>query len=233
MRRRQIEQRFCWFISAFCAGIWLWPGPRVSADDWPCFRGPHANGVSQEAGWTYAWPGDGPKAAWRLNVGIGASSFAVVGDRVLTMGNKDDQDQVWCLDADSGRVIWKHAYACKFKDHNFEGGTSSTPTVDGALVYTLAYDGQVHCLRLTDGSVVWQKHLVHDFGGRLSSWDYAGSPTIAGPLVIFDTGAEDSSTVALDKQTGQKIWGAGSDLAGYATPIPFEYGGQKDRKSVV
>ncbi len=227
MSCRPLHQRIRLLYLAVCVnamGSW---GTDSSADDWPFFRGPRANGVSAETGWTATWPSAGPKVAWRKNVGVGASSFAAVGDRVLTMGNDDDQDLVWCLDAGTGRVVWKYAYACKFKDHNFEGGTSSTPTIDDGLVYTLAYDGQIHCLKLADGSVVWRKHLVEDFAGRLSSWDYAGSPLVTDQFVIFDTGAEGDSTVALDKTTGRKVWGRGDDLAGYSTPIPFEQAGRK------
>ena len=201
----------------------------AAADDWPFFRGPHYNGVSAESGWTARWPAAGPKVAWRADVGIGASSVVVVGDRVITMGSRKDEneDVVWCLDATSGRVLWQFVYPSKFNARQFEGGTASTPTVDGSLVYTLGYEGQVHCLGVEDGRAVWRKHLVDDFGGRYSSWKYAGSPLVTGGLVIFDTGADGNSTVALDKATGRKVWGAGDDLAGYATPIPFEHAGRR------
>ncbi len=199
----------------------------VSADDWPFFRGPYNNGVSCETGWRVPWPESGPRVAWRKDLGIGASSFVVMNDRVISMGNRQDMDTVWCLDADSGRVIWQYDYPCKFDDHNFEGGTSSTPTIDGSFVYTLGIDGQVHCLDIENGGLVWRKHLVHDFEGRYSSWDYAGSPLVTGNLVILDTGGDGNSTVALDKTTGEKAWGVGADLAGYATPIPFEHAGER------
>ena len=117
------------------------------------------------------------------------------------------------------------AIRAKFDARQFEGGPASTPTVDGRFVYTLGYLGHVHCLNLEDGRVVWRKHLVDDFGGRYSSWKYAGSPLVTEKLVIFDTGADGNSTVALDKTTGRKIWGEGNDLAGYSTPIPFEHSG--------
>lgn len=202
-------------------------GVPAAANDWPLFRGPNQDGVSAESGWLTQWPASGPKIAWRKEVGIGVSSFAVVGNRVLTMGNRQDADTVWCLDAESGRVLWRFDYPCKFESRNFEGGTASTPTVDGSLVYTLSYDGQAHCLGLADGRAVWSKHLVRDFGGRQSSYKYAGSPLVTGGLVIFDTGADGKSTVALDKTTGSEVWAGGDDLSGYATPIPFTHAGKR------
>ncbi|MFC1805668.1 PQQ-binding-like beta-propeller repeat protein [Planctomycetota bacterium] len=185
--------------------------------------------MSAESGWTAQWPASGPKIAWRQKVGVGVSSFVVVGNRVITMGahKEKGEDVVWCLDADSGRVLWQFTYPCEFDARQFEGGPASTPTIAGSFVYTLGYLGHVHCLDLRDGRVVWRKHLVDDFGGRYSSWKYAGSPPVTGDLVILDTGAEGNSTVALDKTSGRKVWGIGDDLAGYATPIPFDHAGRR------
>jgi len=212
--------------SVVCVALLLRIVP-ADADDWPFFRGPDFNGVSTESGWLTQWSASGPKIAWRKNVGIGVSSFAVVDNRVITMGNRKDADIVWCFDAGTGRVIWQFTYPCKLDPRQFEGGPASTPTVDGSFVYTLAYDGQAHCLDIEDGRVVWRKHLVDDFGGRYSSWKYAGSPLVIGNLVILDTGADGNSTVALDKTSGRKVWGVDKDLAGYATPVPFEHAGRR------
>lgn len=197
----------------------------ASADDWRFFRGPNCNGVSDETGWMTRWPAAGPKVAWRADVGIGASSVVVAGDRVVTMGARDEEDEeiVSCLDRDSGTFLWRFRYPAKFDARQFEGGTASTPTIDDGRVYALGYLGHVHCLDIANGRVVWRKHLVNDFGGRYSSWKYAGSLLVTGDLVIFDTGADGNSTVALDKTTGRKVWGTGRDLAGYSTPIPFEH----------
>jgi len=208
-----------------CLSIWAWLPTDVHGDDWPFFRGLHCDGISTETGWVTRWPNDGPRIAWRKSLGVGVSSFVVAGDRVVTMSNQDKVDIVWCLHPDDGRVLWKFEYECEFKDHYFEGGTLSTPTIDGPRVYAVAYDGQVHCLHLENGELLWKKHLVDDFKGRRSSWDYAGSPLVAENLVILETGGEGNSTIALNKTTGEKIWGQGDDLAGYSSPIPFDYFG--------
>ena len=188
----------------------------ASADDWRCFRGPNHNGVSAETGWMVQRPGTGPKVAWRTDVGIGASSVVVAGGRLVTMGSCKEKNEeiVWCLDAHDGSTLWQFKYASPFDARQFEGGPASTPTIDGRFVYALGYLGHAHCLNLEDGRVEWRKHLVDDFGGRHSSWKYAGSPLVTEGLVIFDTGADGNSTLALDKTTGRKVWSAGTDLAG-------------------
>ena len=80
------------------------------AEDWPFFRGPPHNGMSQETGSERTWPASGPQQVWRQEVGIGCASMVTAGNKVLTMGNQDDRDIVWCLDVDSGKKIWTHEY---------------------------------------------------------------------------------------------------------------------------
>ena len=192
--------------------------------DWPSFRGPDYTGASQESNWNPKF--NDPRIAWEANVGTGAASFTAVGNRVLTSGNKDDNDTIWCFDLDSGKVLWKDIFPCKFEKRMFEGGTASTPTIDGDHVYNLSYDGQLRCLKLADGSLVWKVNLIDDFAGKLSTWKYAGSPLIQGSLVIVDCGGDGNSTLALDKLTGKKVWGSGSQNAGYASPIPVKLKGE-------
>lgn len=196
----------------------------VLAEDWPHFTGPDYTNASGETRWSSSW--NEPKTAWKAEVGTGAASFTVKGNRVLTTGNENDMDIVWCFDLDSGKALWKHSFPCEFEKRSFEGGTAATPTIDGDFVYNLSYDGQLHCLKLVDGSVVWKKHLVEDFGGKLPRWKYAGAPLVAGNVLIVDAGGRRNSTLALNKTTGEKVWGAGSEGAGYATPISVTQNGR-------
>jgi len=196
---------------------------RTMAGDWLFFRGPDYNGVSKETNWQSSWPDTGPVVAWEHEAGIGVSGIVVQGDRVVTMGNREDQDIVVCL-GDDGSTHWEFSYPCEFKARMFDGGTAGTPTIAGGRVYTLAYDGQLYCIDLESGGQIWKKHLVDDFGGRLSQWSYSCSPLVIGDLLIVDTGGKGTSTLALHKDTGEKVWAVGEDIAGYASPIPFEDG---------
>jgi outer membrane protein assembly factor BamB len=200
----------------------------TKADDWPFFRGPHYDGVSREDGWNAKFPDAGPRIAWSREVGIGASSIIGVDDRVVTMGNRKnkDEDVVICLSADDGSIVWEFPYANKFEERMFDGGTAATPTTDEGHVYTLSYNGHLHCLKLTNGSVVWKKNVIDDFGGEQPQWKYAGSPCVVNDLLILDIGGNKNSTIALNKKTGKKVWGSGKGNAGYAPPIPFKNGGK-------
>ena len=61
------------------------------AADWPQYRGADRTNVSPDKGLLTSWPKGGPKEVWKATgVGQGFSSVSVVGDKVFTMGNKDD-----------------------------------------------------------------------------------------------------------------------------------------------
>jgi outer membrane protein assembly factor BamB len=163
----------------------------VSAADWPRWRGPNHNGISAETGWVSSWPAEGPKKLWENKVGVGYSSVAVSKGRVYTMGNTDDVDTIWCYDAQTGAVVWKHEYPCSANDPNGFKGTRCTPTVDDDRVYTLSRHGHFFCLDANGGKVRWAKNLVDDFAGKEprhgsnlenEGWGYSGSSKPAGPM---------------------------------------------------
>lgn len=187
------------------------------ADDWPHWRGPARSGISAEAGWLDAWPPDGPKILWKAEVGIGFSSFAVAGGRVYTLGNANDNDTVFCLDAEKGHVLWYHPYPAELGDKFFEGGPTATPTVDGDLVYTIGRAGDLFCFTATGGKVVWSKNIVKDFGLPLPLWGFGGSPVILGNRLLLNAG---EAGLALDKSDGHLLWKSAAVEAGYSTPLP-------------
>ncbi|MDD5261317.1 MAG: PQQ-like beta-propeller repeat protein [Methylacidiphilales bacterium] len=199
----------------------------AQAADWPQWRGPNHDGISTETGWSTQWNADGPKQLFKLNVGTGCSSVAVSQGHLYTIGNTNNTDTVRCLDAATGKEIWKQSYPCPLDPNSFEGGPGATPAVNADRVYTMSRAGDLHCLDAATGKVVWTKNLVKDFGGKVPKWGYAGSPVVLEKCVILDVGAPGAATVALDKTTGEIAWKNGDEEAAYATPLPFEFGGKK------
>jgi outer membrane protein assembly factor BamB len=196
--------------------------PGASAADWAQWRGPTRDGISTETGWTHQWGAGGPKVLWKHGVGTGCSSFTAVGDRVYTMGNRDETDTVYCLEAATGKMVWKYSYAQPLDPNMFEGGPGSTPAVDGPRVYTLSRHGRLFCL--SDGKVVWAKHLVKDLGGEQPRWGYAESPLVLGDHLLLSPGGKGGSAMALNKLTGEVVWRAGDDPAAYASPVVIRPG---------
>ncbi|KAF0180839.1 MAG: Alcohol dehydrogenase (Acceptor) [Limisphaerales bacterium] len=190
--------------------------------DWPQWRGPKRNGISEEKGFLVQWPKEGPRRLWIAKVGVGYSSVSVAGGRLYTMGNVSDVDHVMCLDTASGKLVWDYKYPCTAADPNGYPGPRCTPTVDGNLVFTVSRNGHLLCLSAANGALVWSKRLVDDFGGFIPQWGFSGSPLVEGELLILETGSNGRSVAALDKKTGRVVWANGIYAAGYASPVAFD-----------
>ncbi|MHC4204262.1 MAG: PQQ-binding-like beta-propeller repeat protein [Planctomycetota bacterium] len=197
----------------------------AQAADWPNYRGPNYDGTSTETGWSSSWPEEGPKVLWKYSLGTGFASMAVSNGKVYAMGNNDDKDFLYCLDAATGTEIWKKSYPCPLYAKMHEGGPCATPTVQGDAVYTLSKDGDAIRFKAATGEVVWHKKLNKELGMKHPSWHFSGSPLIAGDLVIYNAG---TYGIALNKTDGSTVWQNGKSACGYTTGVPCSIGGQKN-----
>lgn len=191
----------------------------VSGADWPRWRGPGGDGVSQETDWNDQWPSSGPPVRWRAEVGTGFSSVVVADGRLFTLGNRDNVDVVSCLDAKTGQPVWTHQYDCPLDDRFFEGGPTSTPTVDGDRLFTLSRQGDLFCFDAASGKIVWSKNIAEETQASVPGWGFAASPVVHENLLLLNVG--DAGT-AVDKTNGDVVWTSGNGEAGYMTPHPLQ-----------
>lgn len=204
-------------LCLLCAGI-------GRAEDWPRFRGPHLNGISKETDWSWKWPESGPKRLWKASVGQGFSNVAIANGRLFTLGSEDDTATVYCLDASSGKEIWKHSYPEPLNAHYYEGGVSTTPTVDGEAVYVLGRQGELFSFSVETGKVNWKRNPAQEIGAKVPEWGFAGAPLVEGKALILNVG---SGGVAVNKMNGKLLWASTNGPAGYASPIPFSANQQR------
>jgi outer membrane protein assembly factor BamB len=199
--------------------------------DWPQWRGPNRDGVSQETGLLKEWPVGGPKLLWNSRqvnanrgIGTGYSSVSVADGRVFTMGDRPDKCCVFALDAETGKQLWVTPISPRKGD-----GPRSTPTVDGNRIYALSRQGELACLSASDGSILWRRSYTKELGGHMmSSWDYSESPLVDGEKLICTPGGDKAALVALDKRNGQVLWKApikDAGGAGYASVVISQAGG--------
>jgi outer membrane protein assembly factor BamB len=201
-------------LAAFAAGI-------AVAEDWPCFRGTNHDGISKESGFVKNWDKPVPML-WDREIGSGFSSFAVVDKRVYTCGEEEGQQVIFCLNADSGEVVWKLPFEKKYGDPQGGDGTRATPAVDDGRVYIVGGHGRMLCLDAKDGKIQWEKQFDSP-----PQWGYSGSVLIDGDMAIVSPGKSQGALVALDKKSGKEIWKCGDDPPGYATPYPFDFEGTR------
>jgi len=195
--------------------------------EWPQWRGPLRNGLSSETGLLKQWPANGPAVAWSItNLGEGYGSLAIKADRLYVQGTKGSESAVFCLNRADGKTIWSTSLGPKV-DESRGNGPRGTPTLDGDSLYVLTENGDLACLRERDGSRVWGKNILKEYGGSNPKWLISESPLVDGNRLIVSPGGGGAGIVALDKMTGAEIWRAKelSDPAGYSSCIVAEVGG--------
>jgi outer membrane protein assembly factor BamB len=200
--------------------------------DWPQWQGPDRTGISHETGLLQDWPKAGPPLAWTAKkLGGGYSTPSIAAGRVFGMSYRGKDEGVWAVDEATGNELWWARIAAAKKNFGYDEGPRCTPTVDGEFLYALGTDGDLACLRVNDGKLVWHKNLVSDFGGRMmSGWGYSESPLIDGDKLICTPGGKKATLIALDKKSGKEIWKAPipeGDGAGYASAIAIETAGHR------
>ncbi|GIK15921.1 MAG: dehydrogenase [Planctomycetota bacterium] len=205
----------------FCAAGLFWAASATAfAEDWPNFRGPRFDGVSTETGLRYEWSQPIP-LVWEQKLGPSYSSFACVGDRVFTCGQIEKQQVLVCLEAATGKILWKFPIEKEWVQNSWDG-TRATPTVHDGKVYVHGAHGRLVCVNAADGSLVWERAFNH-----VPQWGYSGSVLIEGDLAVLSGGKDQGALTALNRTTGEVVWKSGDDPAGYATPYPFTFNGKR------
>ncbi|MHB8864574.1 MAG: outer membrane protein assembly factor BamB family protein [Pirellulaceae bacterium] len=202
--------------------------------DWPQWRGPDRNGISQETGLLAEWPPEGPTLVWQVqDLGGGYSTPSVVGSHLCLLGNQGTSDEfVEARTTADGQKVWSTRIGKVGNPDQRPNypAARSTPTIVGDHLYALGSDGDMVCLETQSGKVQWQRNVRTDFGGQAGEWAYAESPLVDGDVVVCTPGGAEATLVALNRLTGAVVWKCalpGGDPAGYASIIVVESEGVK------
>ena len=187
--------------------------------DWPQYRGLNRDGISKETAILKTWPANGPKVVWKTPIGDGYSGMAVVANRIYTMDAKGQDEFVLCMDAASGKEIWRYRNDSSFV--NDQGnGPRGTPTVESDMVYAFGAQGILTALNAKTGTKVWSHDVKKMLAGKVPIWGFSSSPLIEGDLLILPVGgSENNAVVAFNKKTGAVAWRSQGDEPGYSSAI--------------
>lgn len=199
--------------------------------DWPQWRGPNRDGVWPEKDLPDRFPDGGLTPRWRRSIGAGYGGIAATGGRVYVMDRVKvprEVERTLCLDAATGREVWKHEYAVAYGKLDYGNGPRATPTVHDGRVYTYGALGHLHCLDATTGKPLWSRDTVKEFNGRVPTWGHACSPLVDGDRLVVQVGGQpDACLVALDRKTGREIWRSLPDRPGYSSPVLATIAGRR------
>jgi outer membrane protein assembly factor BamB len=208
------------FLSAFV----LISFDSAIAENWPCFRGPTHQGISNEKDIPVEW-NQTSNIVWKTPIpGIGWSSPIVFNNRVFVTTATDGgaSYRLLCLDRLTGNILWNKQIHRQNPGHKqrYNSYASSTPVTDGRYVYVLAFDGTLAAVS-NEGNVIWTYQEFEYF----SEHGLAVSPILYEDLLIVPF---DGSSSGPDKKLGwQKPWDKGLILAVNKNTGKVQWRGQR------
>ncbi len=208
----------------------------VSGDNWPQFRGPTGDGVSDAIGLPLTWS-ETENIAWKTPIhDRGWASPVVWGKQVWVATATEDGRRLFavCVDRDSGAVthdVKVFDVAEPERIAKVNSYASPTPVVEEGRVYVHYGTYGTACLDTQTGEILWTRRDLncdHHMGP-------GASPILHGDLLIFTVdGCDLQYVVALDKRTGKTVWKTNRtiDLSGvhymtrkcYGTPTVYRAG---------
>lgn len=202
------------------------PTPPITTGiaDWTNWRGTNFEGKSATTGIQTDWS-KGLKKRWKVNylcqdnATASWASPVIQGNRIVVPGRDNENDLVFCIDADTGGLIWEGSYKAE-AGSSHGPGSRATPFINENRVYTFGRSGDLVCWQLEDGKLLWRKN-VKDAGGSEPQWGFSTTPLVLDDKVIVQGGGE-ALVMAYNKLTGDLTWKSMKGDAGYAAAITMK-----------
>jgi outer membrane protein assembly factor BamB len=221
-----------WFLPLIVVSTFLilaGPGALTTttqAGDWPQWRG--ANRDGKVTGFTApsTWPKELAQK-WKVTVGDGVATPALVDDKLFVFSWQDGKEALRCLEADTGKELWKNEYPAAKASGPASGfaGARSSPAVFGGKVVTLGVQGNLVCVDVATGKKIWDKG-----GDSLGHPRFftSSSPILVDGLCIVQFGGEGKGGIAAyDLEKGEEKWKWTDDGSAYASPVLLTVDGTK------
>jgi len=196
----------------------------ASGQDWPQWLGPNRDAKAPSFKAPATWP-DALTPKWKVTIGDGVATPSLVGDKLYTFSREAGSEVVRCLDAATGKELWKDQYdvlPAEGPARGFSGPRSSPSVADGKVV-TLGLRGTLSCYDADSGKLLWRKN---DYSDAFPRFFTSSSPVIANGLCIAQLGGGDrGGVIAYNLASGDEKWRWEGGSAAYASPTLLTVGG--------
>jgi len=180
----------------------------VRAENWPNWRGPNYDGVSNEKNLPAEF-GDGKNMLWKLPMpGMGSSTPVVWNDRIFFTSATENNDILAMCVSTAGKELWRHKLGASNRKARGDEGNDSSPTAstDGKHVWFYIGTGMLFCYDL-DGKEVWTLDVPGRYGRFDIQFGMHTTPLLYdGKLYLQLIHSAGQWVVALDAATGKEVW---------------------------
>src|SRR5262245_5851461 len=208
----------------------------ASADNWPQWRGPLLNGVSNEVNLTRCSRKD-VNIDWKLSLPGPSDATPVVWDgRIFLSVTVGKEIHLWCVEKKQGRLLWDKPlgrHTLELRTHPKHNPSTPSPVTDGKSVYALNAYGSLVSFDLA-GNEIWKRELWQDYGRFVLRFGFSSSPLLFEDSLYLQVlrdnpPGEPSYLLRIDKKTGKTIWkkdfSTGFKAAeAYSTPTILKHG---------
>ena len=207
----------------------------VRAENWPQWRGPNLNGVSNEKNLPVKWSAE-ENVAWKVAMpGLSGSTPIIWRDRIFVSVAEADNLALWCIARNNGEVVWKQPLGAgnvKMRKHNM---SSPSPVTDGRAVYVMTGTGILKAFDFA-GKELWTRDIQKEYGAFGLNWGYASSPLLFDDSLFVQVlhgmkTDEPSYVMRIDKKNGKTLWkvdrptnAISESPDSYTTPALLRYG---------
>ncbi len=194
--------------------------------DWPQWRGANRDAKVSDFKAPATWPKE-LKQAWKVMVGDGVATPALVGDKLYVFSREGANEVIRCLDAATGGEVWLDKYEARPADGPAGSypGPRSSPTVANGKVLTLGARGILCCRDAATGKELWRNDTA---AAALPRFYTSCSPLVVDGQCIVQVGGENQGAVAAyDLATGDEKWKWTGDGTAYSSPVLMNLDGEK------
>lgn len=147
------------------------------AENWPSWRGPRGNGISTEVGLPVSWDTE-RNVAWKLEMPEWSGSTPIVwGEQVFLSIANGDTLELWSVDRNTGRPLWKRFLSSGNRRQRKQNMSSPSPVTDGQRVWIMTGTGILKAFDYA-GNEIWMRDVPKDYGPFGLNWGYASSPLL-------------------------------------------------------
>ncbi len=182
----------------------------TSAENWPQWRGPALNGVSNEKNLPVKWTTE-ENIAWKLAMPEWSGSTPIIWRNYIFLNVAEAGNlYLWAVDKTKGEVLWKKPLGGGDTKMRKQNMSSPSPVTDGRSVYVMTGTGILKGFDFT-GKELWSRDIQKEYGAFGLNWGYASSPLLFDDSlyvqVLHGMKTDDPSYVMrIDKKTGKTVW---------------------------